>query len=77
MQAAVKLDKPASPKHPDLSERENEVMKWLAQGLENKDIAARMGLSVFTVNAHLQSIYGKLEVGNRLEAVRCVESHHA
>lgn len=58
--------------HPRLSSRENEVMLLLAEGMENKDIAKRLGLSVFTVNAHLQSIYGKLNVSNRTEAIRCV-----
>ena len=40
--------------------------------MENKEIAKKMDVSVFTVNAHLQSIYGKLKVSNRVEALRAV-----
>lgn len=77
VQAAMNPPKRRLQPHPKLSTRENEVMALLAEGNENKDIATRMGLSIFTVNAHLQSIYGKLKVGNRLEAIRCVENQHA
>ena len=61
--------------HPKLSARENEVMRWLAQGLENKEIAERLGVSVCTVNAHLQAIYDKLGVRNRVEALRMIGQH--
>lgn len=72
MQAAVNPPRRRLPEHPALSERENEALRWLAEGKENKEIAKRMGVSVFTVNAHLQSIYGKLKVNNRVEALRAV-----
>ena len=72
MQAALASPKRRLVVHPKLSPRENEVMALLAQGMENKEIAKRMEVSVFTVNAHLQSIYGKLEVNNRVEALRMV-----
>lgn len=55
---------------PKLSGRENEVLRWLVDGLENKEIADRLGVSTSTVNAHLHSIYTKLGVQNRVEAVR-------
>ena len=61
------IDKTSRP--PALTEREQEVLGLLAQGLTNKDIAQALVLSVRTVEAHLRNIYGKLEVGSRTEAV--------
>lgn len=52
-----------------LSEREIEVLQWLAQGLTNKETAQALFLSVRTVEAHLRSIYSKLGVSSRTEAV--------
>lgn len=53
----------------DLTAREREVVDLLVQGLTNKDIAQAMFLSVRTVEAHLRSIYDKLRVRSRTEAV--------
>lgn len=58
--------------HPQLSDRENQVMRWLVEGLGNKEIAERLGVSTSTVNAHLHASYAKLGVQNRVEAVRAV-----
>ncbi|MHB1472719.1 MAG: response regulator [Dermatophilaceae bacterium] len=52
-----------------LSERESEVLTSVARGAANKEIARSMGLSVRTVEAHLRSIFAKLQVGSRTEAV--------
>lgn len=68
--AATSPPKPRLRAHSSLTTRENEVMQLLTEGLENKEIAARLQVSVFTVNAQLQSIYGKLKVNNRVEAIR-------
>lgn len=73
VQAAMNPPKRRLQAHTGLSTRENEVMLLLAEGMENKEIAKRLQVSVFTVNAHLQSIYGKLNVNNRTEAIRCFE----
>ena len=51
-----------------LSEREDEVLALVAQGLTNAQIADRLVLSENTVKFHLQNIYQKLDVGNRTEA---------
>jgi LuxR family transcriptional regulator, maltose regulon positive regulatory protein len=51
-----------------LSERELEILRLLAEGLSNREIAQRSYISIGTVKAHLKHIYGKLEVGNRTEA---------
>ena len=53
-----------------LTEREGEVLRWLAQGLTNKQIALNLQISEHTVKFHVSSIYGKLGVSNRTEAVR-------
>ncbi|NLG07908.1 MAG: response regulator transcription factor [Deinococcales bacterium] len=55
---------------PDLTPREGEVLRWLAQGLSNKAIAARLGLSPDTVKDHLENVYRKLEVRDRVSALR-------
>lgn len=53
-----------------LTPREREVLAWLAEGLPNKAIAARLGISEHTVKFHVASIYGKLDASTRAEAVR-------
>jgi DNA-binding NarL/FixJ family response regulator len=58
-----------------LSEREVEVLKFLAQGLTNKDIAQTLFLSVRTVEAHLRNIFGKLGVRSRTEAALWANKH--
>lgn len=51
-----------------LSEREIEVLRFLALGFSNKEIAAKLFIATATVKQHLKSIYGKLDVHNRTEA---------
>ncbi|MEO6398867.1 MAG: helix-turn-helix transcriptional regulator [Tepidiformaceae bacterium] len=51
-----------------LSVRELEVLALLAHGKENKEIAAELGLKPTTVRGHLETIYLKLLVTNRVEA---------
>ncbi len=53
-----------------LTEREAEVLGLLSKGLANKQIAATLGISEHTVKFHVSSIYAKLNVTNRTEAVR-------
>ncbi|HVC80855.1 MAG TPA: response regulator [Chloroflexota bacterium] len=52
-----------------LTEREVEVLHALASGLRNKEIAFQLGLSESTIKTHLASIFGKLGVTTRTEAV--------
>jgi DNA-binding NarL/FixJ family response regulator len=52
----------------NLSKRETEILEWLAQGLANKEIADRLGLSIETVRVHLKRIYNKLHVHSRTQA---------
>jgi LuxR family maltose regulon positive regulatory protein len=51
-----------------LSERELDVLQLIAEGLTNREIAARLFLSVNTVKVHSRNIYGKLGAHNRTEA---------
>ncbi len=53
----------------DLTEREIEVLKLVAQGLTNAQIANQLFLSPLTINAHLRSIFNKLDVTTRTAAV--------
>jgi ATP/maltotriose-dependent transcriptional regulator MalT len=52
-----------------LSERELEVLRYIAEGLSNPEIARRLYLSPNTLKAHTQNIFLKLDVHNRLQAV--------
>ena len=52
-----------------LTPRELEVLALLAEGLPNKAIAPRLGISEHTVKAHVTAIFAKLGVGTRAEAV--------
>ncbi len=58
-----------------LTDREQEVLVQLAQGMTNKEIAQSLMISVRTVEAHLRSIYGKLEVSSRTEAALWAVNH--
>lgn len=54
----------------ELTQREQEVLQLLAQGKQNKEIAAELAITERTVKFHISSILGKLGAGNRTEAVR-------
>jgi DNA-binding NarL/FixJ family response regulator len=53
-----------------LTERESQVLQLTAQGLANKQIATSLDISENTVKFHLSSLYAKLGVTSRMEAVR-------
>ena len=52
-----------------LSQRENEILKLLSEGLLYKEIADQLSISVSTVRQHIHKIYEKLHVQNRTEAI--------
>lgn len=54
----------------ELTARERDVLALLADGRPNRHIATRLGISEHTVKFHLASIFGKLGVSTRTEAVR-------
>lgn len=51
-----------------LTQRESEVLLWIARGKSNRDIGEILGLSPRTVNKHLEQVYSKLGVENRASA---------
>jgi two-component system NarL family response regulator len=59
----------AFPFEPDLSSRELEILGHIARGLGNKAIAAAVGRSDETIKVHIKSIFAKLGVHDRTEAV--------
>jgi DNA-binding NarL/FixJ family response regulator len=52
-----------------LSTRETEILSLLAEGRLYKEIASKLGIALSTVRTHLHTIYGKLQVQTRTEAV--------
>lgn len=65
---------PALPPGVALSERELEVLEWVIRGKSNPEIGMILSLSSLTIKNHLQRIYRKLNVHNRVQAItRCRE----
>jgi len=54
---------------PALTEREEQVLKLLANGLSNREISRHLMISESTVENHINHIYAKLGVSNRAQAV--------
>jgi len=59
----------------DLTPREIEVLQLLAEGMANKAIATRLGISEHTAKFHVNAIFGKLEARSRTEAVITAARH--
>lgn len=58
---------------PALSERETDVLKLVAQGYVNKEIAQRLGIGTATVNTHIKNLYRKLSARTRVQAVKAAQ----
>ena len=75
-QAVAALEQPGvesaapSPYPAGLTQREVEVLRLVAEGLTDAQVAEQLFISLRTVNAHLRSIYAKLGVGSRSAATR-------
>jgi predicted ATPase/DNA-binding CsgD family transcriptional regulator len=69
--------KERQPSYPDgLTAREAEVLRLVASGLTNAQIAEQLVISTRTVNAHMRSIYNKIEISSRAAAMRYAIDHH-
>lgn len=66
---------PSDPPGPSLTERETEILRFVAKGLTAKQIAERLSLSHRTVENHVQATFRKLQVGNRVELARYAIEH--
>lgn len=60
---------------PELSLREIDVLNQLSKGLDYKQIAENLIISPSTVRKHIENIYGKLKVHNKIEAVKIAQKH--
>jgi two-component system, NarL family, response regulator LiaR len=65
--ALFAADEPAPPVS-ELTERELDVLRYLAQGLSNQEIADALSISLYTVRSHVRNILGKLHLANRTQA---------
>lgn len=59
-----------------LSEREKEILRYLCEGVSNKDIAARLFVSENTIKFHLKKVFAKLDVRNRSQAINAAHDLH-
>jgi DNA-binding NarL/FixJ family response regulator len=67
--AAFEVPAPPSAQDDGLSRREREILDHLLRGFVNKEIAARLSISLFTVKNHLRHIYEKLHVRSRTDVL--------
>jgi predicted ATPase/DNA-binding CsgD family transcriptional regulator len=73
---SVRPSAPAAGYPAGLTEREVTVLRLVAQGLTNGQIARELALSPHTINVHLRTIYSKLDVPSRAAATRFAMEHH-
>ena len=64
------------PNGKNLTYRQSEVLQHLSNGLSNKQIAYEMGISISTVKLHLNGIYTRLRVNNRVQALLRAREEH-
>lgn len=69
LEALLRRETAGRPKSTVLSPRETEIVRMVAGGLGNKELAERLGVSEGTIKIHLHNIYKKLKVHSRLELV--------
>lgn len=69
------LDARRAPATPVLSRRERDVLELVADGLANKQIARRLGISERTVKAHLTSVFHRIGVSDRVQAALWAREH--
>ena len=73
---ALMQPQPPAPALDQLTERETDVLKLLAQGQSNQEIARNLSISATTVRSHVSMILMKLDVSNRTQAVLVAQERH-
>ncbi|MEE2852208.1 MAG: response regulator transcription factor [Actinomycetota bacterium] len=71
----IAQSKDDGPARPSLTDRETEVLRYVAKGLSAKQIANKLSLSHRTVENHVQATFRKLQVANRVELARYAIEH--
>jgi DNA-binding NarL/FixJ family response regulator len=71
----TRRDAPSAAADSDLTAREREILALIAQGLPNKRIAMKLGISEKTVKAHLTSVFNSLGVTDRTQAALWAREH--
>jgi len=71
------LQRPPQPKSPEsaLTERELDVLKGIARGLSNQEIASELSISATTVRTHISNLFNKLDLTNRTQAAIYAVEH--
>jgi len=70
LSASARIERPAG-----LTEREAEVVGMLARGMQTKQVAVALGISVKTADRHIQNAYGKIGVSTRAGATLFAMEH--
>jgi DNA-binding NarL/FixJ family response regulator len=73
--AARPVSRPADGPQPDLTKRELEILRLVAEGHSNSQLARMLWVTEQTVKFHLSNVYRKLDVANRTEASRWAQLH--
>jgi two-component system, NarL family, response regulator LiaR len=75
-QALIQATTQQPPLGHDLTEREQSVLVWMVTGLNNSEIAEKLGVSPSTIKSHVSHILSKLDVTSRTEAVAWAVRYH-
>ena len=67
-----KQNQPVNTEH-NLSERQVEILTMIAQGMNSREVANELGLSIYTIMDHIKKLYEKLSITSRAEAAICAQ----
>lgn len=72
----IQASRPVDPSLDGLTSREIDVLRLIATGHSNKQIAMTLGLSVRTIERHITNLYGKIDAQNKADATVYALRHH-